>query len=53
MPAEEMSSLTAAVSQLTELATSVVTAELHERFAAFAEQYFTRATSQWGDEWGN
>ena len=38
MPAEEMPSLTVAVSQLTELATSVVTAELHERFAAFAEQ---------------
>ena len=43
MPAEEMPSLSAAVSQLTELATSVVTAELHERFAAFAEQYLTRA----------
>ena len=43
MPAEEMPSLTAAVSQLTELATSVVTAELHERFAAFAEQYLARA----------
>ena len=39
MPAEEMNSLTAAVNQLTELATSVVTAELHDRFAAFAEQY--------------
>ena len=38
MPTEEMPSLTAAVSQLTELATSTVTAELHERFAAFAEQ---------------
>ncbi len=43
MPAEEMSSLSAAVNQLTELATSVVTAELHERFAAFAEQYLARA----------
>ena len=43
MPAEEMPSLTAAVSQLTELATSVVTAELHQRFAAFAEQYLARA----------
>ena len=36
MPAEEMPSLTMAISQLTELATSVVTAELHKRFAAFA-----------------
>ena len=43
MPAEEMPFLTTAVSQLTELATSVVTAELHERFAAFAEQYLARA----------
>ena len=43
MPAEEMSSLAMAVSQLTELAASVVTAELHERFAAFAEQYLARA----------
>ena len=43
MPAEEMPSLTAAVSQLTELATSVVTAELHERLAAFAEHYLARA----------
>ena len=34
MPAEEMSSLTMASTQLTELGTSVVTAELHERFAA-------------------
>ena len=43
MPAEEMPSLTMALSQLTELATSVVTAELHVRFAAFAEQYLARA----------
>ena len=43
MHAEEMPSLTMAVSQLTELATRVVTAELHERFAAFAEQYLARA----------
>ena len=46
MPAEEMSSLAAAVSQLTGLATSVVTAELHERFAAFAEQYLALAQSR-------
>ena len=43
MSVDEMPSLVAAVSQLTELATSVVTAELHERFAAFAEQYLARA----------
>ena len=43
MPAEEMSSLTMAVTQLTELATSVVSAELHERLAAYAEQYLARA----------
>ena len=43
MPAEEMHSLTTAVNQLTELATSVVTAELHDRFAAFAEQYLAQA----------
>ena len=42
MPAEEMPSLTAAVNQLAELATSVVTGELHERFAAFAEHYLAR-----------
>ena len=43
MPAEEMNSLTTAVNQLTELATNVVTAELHDRFAAFAEQYLAQA----------
>ena len=43
VPAEEMSSLSAAVNQLTELATSVVTAEPHERFVAFAEEYLARA----------
>ena len=48
MPAEEMPSLTAAVSQLTDLANSVVTAELHERFAAFAEQYLARAAESTG-----
>ena len=40
-----MPSLTAAVSQLTEQATSVVAGELHERFAAFAEHYIARAPS--------
>ena len=29
--------------RLTELATSVVTTELHERFAAFAADYLARA----------
>ena len=43
MPADEMPFLMAAVSQLTDLATSVVTAELHERLAAFAEHYLARA----------
>lgn len=43
MPAEEMPSLATAVNQLTELATSVVTAELHDRFAAFADEYLARA----------
>ena len=31
-----------AVSQLTEVATSVITAELHDRFAACAEEYLAR-----------
>ena len=39
-----MPSATDTVSQLTELATSVVTAELRERFAAFIEHYLARAT---------
>ena len=43
MPAEEMPSLIMAVSQLPELATSVVTVEPHEPFVAFAEQYLARA----------
>lgn len=43
MPADEIPSLTADVGQLTELATSVVTTELHDRFAAFAAEYPTRA----------
>ena len=45
-----MPSLTAAVNQLTELAISVVTGELHERFAAFAEQYLTWPASRGCDE---
>ena len=43
MPADEMPSLTAAVNQLTELAVSVVVAELHERFKAFVEEYLAGA----------
>ena len=43
MPAEEMNSPTTAVNQLTELATSIAIAELHDRFAAFAEQYLAQA----------
>jgi hypothetical protein len=43
-PPEEIPSLSEAVAQLTELATSIVTAELHEHFTAFAEQYLSRAT---------
>ena len=43
MPTDEIPSLTADVSQLTELATSVVTTELHDRFATFAAEYLARA----------
>ncbi len=43
MPTDEIPSLTADVGQLTELATSVVTAELHDRFAAFAAEYLACA----------
>ena len=43
MPAEEMHSLTTVVNQLTELATSVVTAELHDRFVTFADEYLAQA----------
>jgi len=43
MPTDEIPSLTADVGQLTELATSVVTTELHDRFAAFAAEYLAHA----------
>lgn len=43
MPAAEVSSLTTDVGKLTELATSVVAAELGDRFAAFAAEYVARA----------
>jgi DNA-binding transcriptional MerR regulator len=45
MPSEEISELTANVAQLTELATSVVTTELHRRFAAFAAEYVGGAST--------
>jgi len=43
MPPDEVASLTTNVGQLTELATSVVTTELHRRFAMFATEYLERA----------
>ncbi len=43
MPTVEVASLTDEVGQLTELATSVVTVELQERFAAFAADYVAKA----------
>ena len=43
MPAAEVAALTAEVGQLTELATSVVTTELQERFATFAKSYLEGA----------
>lgn len=43
MPAEEIPSLTVDVGHLTELATSVVTTELHDRFADFAAEYVAQA----------
>lgn len=43
MPVNEVPSLTAEVGQLAELATSVVTRELHDRFAAFTADYLARA----------
>jgi len=43
MPADEVPALTADVGKLTELATSVVAAELSDRFAAFAEDYLAKA----------
>lgn len=43
MTAEDVPALAADVAKLTELATSVVTTELHDRFAAFAEEYMAKA----------
>ncbi len=53
MPSEEIPALSAAVGQLTELAASVVTTELHERFAAFAAEYVARAAARGIDGSGN
>ena len=43
MPADEIGSLSADVAKLTELATSVVTTEMHDRFASFADDYLAQA----------
>ena len=43
MPVDELPTLAANVGQLAELATSVVTTELHDRFAAFAAEYLDQA----------
>lgn len=43
MPVDEIPALTADVGRLTELATSVVTTELHQRFAAFATEFLDQA----------
>lgn len=44
MPADEIGEITANVEKLTELATAVLTAELHTRFGEFAEGYLKSAT---------
>lgn len=46
MPTSEVANLTDEVGQLTELATSVVTVELQERFAAFAADYVAKAQAE-------
>jgi DNA-binding transcriptional MerR regulator len=43
LPAERVSAITADVAQLTTLATTVVTIELQDRFAAFAAEYLEQA----------
>ena len=45
LPPSAIQSLSSAVGQLTDLATRVVTVELHQRFAAFAEHYLARASA--------
>ena len=49
MPTDEIPSLTADVGQLTALATSVVTTELHDRFAGFAAEYLDKAKAVSGE----
>lgn len=49
LPADGLPTLTFQVNQLTELATSVVTTELHDRFAAFAADFLARAEAERDD----
>ena len=44
MPPDRIGEITTDVAELTALATNVVTVELHERFAAFADEYISQAT---------
>lgn len=46
MPADLVPALTTDVGQLAELATSVVTTELHDRFAEFAADFMARAENE-------
>ncbi len=48
MPTDDVASLSSDVGQLAELATSVVTTELHARFASFATDYLAQATTDRG-----
>ena len=50
LDAAEIPKLTADVGQLTELASSVVTVELHERFANFTEEYLERGQEAFGEQ---
>ncbi|MDE0232550.1 MAG: MerR family transcriptional regulator [bacterium] len=45
LPPSAIRSLSSAVRQLTDLASQVVTEELHQRFSAFAEHYLARASA--------
>lgn len=48
LDAAGVAKLTSDVGQLTELASSVVTVELHERFANFTEEYLERGHEAFG-----
>lgn len=48
LDAADIPKLTADVGQLTELASSVVTVELHERFSKFTEEYLKRGQDAFG-----